>query len=353
MTVFNQAPLSDRNVVSAPTESPAPVPAGADANAPVGTNDEVIRLKSWSSDAEYADRLRNASAEDLYRVYLDERPGWTDSSAFFLDAADALEQKGQRQLALRVLSNLAEMNLENRALLRILGYRLLQAEQPRLAVPVFEKVLVLAPNEPQSYRDLGLAYAAVGDNQKAVDTLYEVVQRSWDARFPEVELIALTELNAIVAKSRRIDVSRIDPRLLRNLPLDLRAVLTWDADNTDIDLWVTDPFGEKAFYGNRLTRQGGRMSDDFTQGYGPEEFSLKSAVPGQYKVEANFYGQRQQIVAGATTLQLKLSTGFGTSRQKDRMVTLRLRGSGDVVYVGTFEVGEAGEAGGDDKGAGR
>lgn len=44
------------------------------------------------------------------------------------------------------------------------------------------------------------------------------------------------------------------------MPLDLRVVLTWYADNTDIDLWVTDPKGEKAFYGHQLTYQGGRMS---------------------------------------------------------------------------------------------
>ncbi|CAN0489379.1 unnamed protein product, partial [Phaeothamnion confervicola] len=159
-------------------------------------------------------------------------------------------------------------------------------------------------------------------------------------RFPEVELIALAELNAVVASAApKADVSRIDPRLLRSLPLDLRAVLTWDADNTDIDLWITDPNGEKAFYGNRLTWQGARMSADFTGGYGPEEFSLKVAKPGKYKVEAQFYGQRQQIVTGATTLQVRLTAKFGTAAAKEQLVTLRLKGGRDVVLVGEFEVG--------------
>jgi len=239
----------------------------------------------------------------------------------------------------RVLSNLAEMDLDNRAILRILGQRLMQAERPKLALPVFRKVLALAPDEPQSYRDLGLAYAADGQRQKAVDSLYQVVDRQWNGRFPEIELVALAELNAIVATSPQpLDVSRVDPRLLRNLPLALRVVLTWDADNTDIDLWVTDPNGERAFYGNRLSYQGGRMSPDFTGGYGPEEFSLKQAKPGKYKVEANYYGNRQQIVAGATTLQLELMTGFGTAKQKEQTVTLRLKDRQEVVLVGEFEV---------------
>ena len=199
----------------------------------------------------------------------------------------------------------------------------------------------LAPNEPQSWRDLGLAQAENRQTQQAVNNLYEVVRRPWHNRFPDIELIALAELNAIVATApEKLDTSAMDQRLLRNLPLDLRAVLSWDADNTDIDLWVTDPNGEKAFYANRLTYQGGASSRDFTGGYGPEEFSLKTAKPGKYLVQAQFYGHRQQVVAGATTLQLKLTTGFGTAQQKDQSVTLRLKGNKEVVTVGEFVVGE-------------
>jgi Ca-activated chloride channel homolog len=283
--------------------------------------------------------MREADAAKVYRVYLDEKSGFASSTAFYLDAADLLFAKHQPDLALRALSNLAEMDLENRHVLRILGYRLLQAGFPAVAIPVFRKVLELAPEEPQSYRDLGLALAAAGQPQKAIETLYEVVVKPWHNRFPEIELITLAELNAIVATSGTpLDTGAMDPRLLRNLPLDLRVILSWDADNTDIDLWVTDPNGEKAYYGNPLTYQGGRMSQDFTGGYGPEEFSLRHAKPGKYKVEAQFYGHRQQIVAGATTLSMKLSTRFGTSAQQEKAITLRLAGRSEVVLVGEFTV---------------
>jgi uncharacterized protein YfaP (DUF2135 family) len=80
------------------------------------------------------------------------------------------------------------------------------------------------------------------------------------------------------------------------------------------------------------------MSQDFTGGYGPEEFSLRTAKPGTYKVEAQFYGHRQQIVAGATTLQVKLATHFGTPQQQEKVVTLRLKSQSEVVFVGEFAV---------------
>ncbi|MES2068754.1 MAG: VIT domain-containing protein [Pseudomonadota bacterium] len=301
-----------------------------------------ISLKKWTSDAPYIARMKAASADAIYAVYLDEKPSYADSSAFFLDAADMLLEKGRRDLGLRVLSNLAEMDLENRQVLRILGYRLLEANAPELAIPVFIKVQQLAEEEPQSYRDLGLAYAADKQYQAAIDQLNEVVVRSWDGRFRDIEIIALAELNAIVVKAnaykQKLDVSRVDPRLLKNLPLDVRAVMSWDADNSDMDLWVTDPNNERCFYGHQLTYQGGRMSSDVTQGYGPEEFSLRNAKPGKYKIQANFYGNRQQVVAGATTLQLRLTTGFGTTDAREKMITLRLKERGETVFVGEFEV---------------
>lgn len=298
-----------------------------------------IQLQAWAPDSPYARRLRGAKAEDLYPLYLDERDSHADSTAFYLDVADLLLQKGRRAEALRVLSNLAELKLENRHVLRVLGYRLMQAKDYARAVQVFREVLRLADEEPQSHRDLGLALSASGQRQEGIERLYEVAARPWDSRFSEVELVALNELNAIVATSpQRLDTAFIDRRLLRNMPLDLRVVLAWDSDNSDMDLWVTDPNGERCFYGNKNTYQGGLLSDDFTGGYGPEEFVLKDAKPGKYKVEANFFGDRQQIVTGATTLGMMFSTGWGTKRQNDQTVTLRLTGKSETVFVGEFEV---------------
>ena len=298
-----------------------------------------IQLQAWAPDSPYARRLRGANAENLYSVYLDERDSHASSTAFYLDVADLLLQKNRRAEALRVLSNLAELDLENRHVLRVLGYRLMQAKDYARAVQVFREVLRLADEEPQSHRDLGLALAAAGQRQEGIERLYEVAARPWDGRFSEVELVAINELNAIIATSpSALDSAFVDRRLLKNMPLDLRVVLGWDSDNSDMDLWVTDPNGERCYYGNRNTFQGGLISDDFTGGYGPEEFVLRDAKPGKYKVEANFFGDRQQIVTGATTLSMLFSTGWGTRRQQDQSVILRLSGQSETVFVGEFEV---------------
>lgn len=342
-------PVAPAPAMVAPAAPAAPAPVAARSpgqprgdDGATATAAATITLRPWQPDEPYARRLRAAKPEEMYAIYLDERRGYPNSSAFFLDVADLLVERGQIDLGVRVLSNLAEMDLENRHLLRILGYRLLLAGRPLDAVPVLAEVMRLAPDEPQSWRDLGQAWAQAGEPDLAVHHLMEVVLRPWDGRFPDVDLIALNELNAIAARAEAaghpVNLSRLDPRLRRVLPLDLRVALTWDADNTDIDLWVIDPNGEAAYFAHPLTLQGGLMSRDFTRGFGPEVFSLRDAKPGTYTVQARFYGHTQQVVAPATTLMARLSTGFGTAGQQDRDLVVRLSGRGDMVTIGTFTV---------------
>ncbi|VEA02143.1 Uncharacterized protein conserved in bacteria [Salmonella enterica subsp. salamae] len=68
------------------------------------------------------------------------------------------------------------------------------------------------------------------------------------------------------------------------IPAKLRIVLSWDSDNTDIDLHVVTPDGEHAWYGNRNLRNGGSLDMDVTTGYGPEIFSTPTPVKGPWLV---------------------------------------------------------------------
>ena len=216
----------------------------------------------------------------------------------------------------------------------------MQAKQPELAMMVFQRVSEeLAPDEPQSFRDLGLAQAAADHEQEAINNFAEVMLKPWDPRFSEVELITLADLNALVAAAEHpLDVSRLDPRLLVNMPLDVRAVLTWDASDSDLDLWVTDPEGELCRFDHRFTVQGGRLSRDVTTGYGPEEFSLKHARPGHYKIEVNYYGANAQLVSGVITATVHLTAAFGSAHPEDKALTVRLHRQSDRVLIGEFDI---------------
>ncbi len=294
----------------------------------------VIALREWTPDTPYLRELKETPPPRQLEVYRHYRSEYGRSPAFFLDLYDFFAGRNP-DLAMQVLSNLAEMELENHTLLRILGRKLQQAGQLEWACEAFEEVLRLRPEEPQSFRDLALARADQGRTEEALRLLYRIVTQRWQ-RFDGIELIALMELNRIVGRTGFRDLERlgIDRRFIRNLGLDLRVVLNWDADATDIDLWVVEPSGETCNYQRKLSAIGGLFTNDFTQGYGPEEYVLRKGLPGRYQIKTDFYGSNAQKMLGAVTLQLEIITGFGRPGEKRRTVTVRLTEKKEKLVIG-------------------
>ena len=312
-----------------------------------------ISLKAWDPATPYIAALKAAAPEDRFDVYLAERATWGTAPAFFLDCADFFAAH-DRAVALRVLSNLVELDLEDPALLRVYAHRLVQVEELDLAILTFERIRDLRPEEPQSHRDLGLALAAradkratrptnravaLSDYQRAMDLLADVVMDEWD-RFAEIELIALVELNDILPKARTLGDVRVpvDARLVQHLDMDVRIVMSWDADMTDMDLHVLEPSGEEAYYGHNETGIGGRVSRDFTQGYGPEEYSIRRAMPGTYELKTKFFGSSAAQLQGAVTLYVDLYTDYGRPTQQKQSITLRLAEQKDTFTVGEITI---------------
>lgn len=356
----NQAPGDDRRSrEEAPRSEPRPAaPAEAaperngHANADAKKADKdgsdgpttpppSITLKAWDPKTPYIEAFKKVTDKKaLYDAYLEQRASYAASTAFFLDSADYFYGQKEPGLALRILSNLAELELESAPLLRILGYRLAQANELDLAATVFKVVARMRPEEPQSLRDLGLVQADAKHFPEAVATLEQVVLGKWDGRFPDIELIALGELNDVIRRAGSKSGATLPDDLIQALDCDLRVILTWDADACDMDLWVTEPSGEKAFYGHTATTIGGNFGKDFTQGYGPEEYIVKKAMKGTFKIQINYYGNRQQLLAGDTTIQVLVVKNWGRPNEERQAVTRRLKDKQEVLDIADVVFGK-------------
>ncbi|MBR6215987.1 MAG: DUF2135 domain-containing protein, partial [Spirochaetaceae bacterium] len=310
----------------------------ADGQARNTTASSKIELQSWSPDNDYLKKLKKTSLERMYTVYLELKAEYKSSPAFFMEVSDYFFDEGLKDEAYRILSNLAEMEIENSDILRALGNKLVERKDYANAIWVYKKLTKIRSEIPQFYRDLAMAYHYNGENQNAVDTLWSMSSKAWDSRFEEIQQIALNDMNSIIAlsgKKSKLDTSSIDKKLMENFPVDVRVVLTWNTDNCDIDLWVTDPDGEKCYYQNKVTANGGHLSRDFTQGYGPEEFCIKEAPEGTYKIEANYYGTSSQKMLQPVIVQAEVFTNFGRENQKREVLTLQLDSVKGVFTIGT------------------
>jgi tetratricopeptide (TPR) repeat protein len=299
-----------------------------------------IELNAWKPDVPYLKTLAKVAANERMSKYFALKKQYSQQPSFFVDVARFFIEGNEKKIGLQILSNVSEMKLENPELLRLVGNQLLEAGEKELAVETFKQVLEMKEEDPQSYRDLALAYNEIAEYNKSIDLLYKLVTGIWDGRFGDVKGIALNEMNAIIsAHTGSVNTAAIDKRLIFAMPVDVRIVVGWNTDNSDVDLWVTDPLKEKCFYEHTETAIGGRISRDVTQGYGPEEYSLKKAANGEYSIEVNLYGDTRENLGGPIAIKAELFTDFGKATQKRKMINLRVVENKEVVKIGSLSFG--------------
>ena len=164
------------------------------------------------------------------------------------------------------------------------------------------------------------------------------MSKDW-ARFEDVKDVVLNEMNHLIDKHKSaLDLNAIDSKFIKAMPLDIRVVIDWSSNDNDIDLWVVDPQGEKCYYKNRFTRLGGKISRDFTRGYGPEEYSVKIAKRGIYTVYINYFSESRQRITGPVTVYATLYTHWGTDRENFQRITIQLKEGKETRQIGEVEI---------------
>ena len=362
-----------------------------------GGGGATITVQPWNPDSPYLKKIADAKAP--YAEYLAQRKEHGSSPAFFMDCASWFFKKGGDEGAMlgwRILSNMAEFKLEDAAVWRSMGWRLREAGQYGAAVLCFRHALRLRGEEGQSRRDLALVLAeraktaiAGGDFEKLRDKLLKEGQKTAgpdlkisvdglmnsiigeakkdlaeamallkEAAFTnfarrsgrrsndrQVSIVALEELNALIAWCEAVKwpdgqkpaYPELDSAYRRDLPVKIRIVLSWDADETDIDLHVLEPEGEEAYYGHRRTDAGGFVSEDVTTGYGPEEY-LRKEGKGIFKILTNYYASHQTALTGPATVTATVYTDWATAAEAFRILTLRLDKPKDKLLIGEIEI---------------
>jgi tetratricopeptide (TPR) repeat protein len=124
-----------------------------------------IILQPWDSAAPFLTEFDPDQKADWYAIYLKNAQSYGASPGFYTDCSDFFWRNDEPALALRILSNLAEMRLDDATLLRVMAYRLARMHELDLAIETLEQALQLRPEEPQSYRDLALMLSERADRR--------------------------------------------------------------------------------------------------------------------------------------------------------------------------------------------
>jgi len=296
---------------------------------------EVERAE-WASDRPYLKALRAANPAARERVLAEQQAAHGSLPAFWLDVSEYYHSIGRREEALRLLLSALELPTRDSETLGIVAERLIRWGDLGRGIALYERMVAMDRDHPQPRRGLAIALAkraaqaspepAKRDLARAIAILSELVLDVDDDDYEGFNLVSLTELNAMIARYRRLGGTGVplDPRLVANLDLDLRIVVEWKNEQLDVDSWVIEPNGELASYWNDDTAIGGRLSSETTDGSGPEQYMLRRAPLGTFELKAEIWSDDSLNPNGTTRVIGRLIRNFGRPNEQEEMVEVEL-----------------------------
>ncbi|MBA2543830.1 MAG: DUF2135 domain-containing protein [Deltaproteobacteria bacterium] len=249
--------------------------------------------------------------------------------------ADARRARATPQDALKSLSSLVEQNPGDAVLARDVGFSAMDLGLRAQAYHLFRRVAEARPHEPQTYRAMAQALAAMGKHELAI-AYYEIpLAGTWEPRFGDLRTIVVLDyvrfLRGVIAKPGADNVRGYAQSRLATLSQEVKmdradvvVSITWNTDATDVDLHVIEPSGEECFYQHRRTRSGGELTQDVTQGYGPEMYVLRKAPVGNYNVFAHYFASDRNRASARTKVYVTMFENWGMpdERVTERVIAL-------------------------------
>ncbi|WP_417939389.1 VIT domain-containing protein [Flavobacterium sp. RS13.1] len=269
-------------------------------------------IKNWNPDRLYLKALASAPKEKQYDLYFELRKAQERNPSFYFDVAHFFYNQGDVKKALQVISNIADLGLENHQLYKTLTYTLRQWQDFEDALFTAKQVAKWRVHEPQSLRDYALALEDARKYQEAFDELIKALEVNYygemSGQYEGVEDIILMDLNRMIAEHSGLKTAKLDKKYLDKMPVDIRIIMNWNLMDVDLDLHVIEPTGEECYYSHTTTEAGAKFSKDFTQGYGPEQYLIRNAIKGKYQIKTNYFGERELTENGPATIMVEIYT---------------------------------------------
>ncbi len=283
--------------------------------------------------------------------------GWDDLPGSFhelLAAPEldylAFQQEAQRRLqaagpadALKAVSSLIERQPGDGQLSRDLAFQALQWGLPGHAWFLLLRVAEQRPWEPQTYLAMGECLAELERPDMAIACYELALGGSWDGRFGEFQQVAwygyLPLLQRVVRGDLPSGLRSFARHRLNELGgrygtsrADLVVAIQWNTEGNDIDLHVIEPSGEECFYSHPITDTG-RLSQDVTQGYGPEIYVCEQADSGVYQVRLHYYAGDTNRTGLRTRVFATVYRNWGTPAVEVERLAINLEENKQMVDV--------------------
>lgn len=252
-------------------------------------------------DEDYLAEIKQSTQREKLERYEELKKVHGDRAGFFFDMAQHLFECGFKAKAMTALYTASEVTGGDKEVLKAMGYIFEGWKEFGEAIKIYQELLLLDENNVSTWRDLAWAYYQHGNYQEAVNTMHDGILKVYDLYEyyrRDLKSMMLQEMNAIIAMhGKELNLSAINPALIRPLYLDLRIVLDCNKPTYLNKAVIKEPGGSICSE-SKISDNGGRVTYNSYQYYyqaysQPQEYQIAQAKEGKYRVSLKYQEHHQ------------------------------------------------------------
>lgn len=247
------------------------------------------------------------------------------SLEFYADAVVYFQEK-DKTVAKKILSDFAYVARNSPKALRTLAYLYEESGDVQQAYITYKRILKIAPQEAQSYRDMANAYKNVGEYNKSLELYINMLgERIKGIDFSGIEPVLKTELMHLAKRYKdKIEFSRLPNEwLTTSFKQDMRMVIEWSDKTVPFEFQFVNPSKKYYKWKHTLEENRERLEDEKSQGFQIEEFIIDDAPSGEWVVNVEYLGQQDNYKL-PPFLKYTLYRNYGTKSETKEVRVIKL-----------------------------
>ncbi|PQJ15109.1 hypothetical protein BST99_04630 [Aureicoccus marinus] len=261
-------------------------------------------------------------------VYEKYKGMYSSSPYFYLDVAKHLwKDRGDRKAVEQVLSEGDALWANNPVLLKGKAFLLDAMGESEAALATYQKIFELRPNYAQSFRDLAQAYTMNKEPKKAAAhySRYSYVksEKMMTHKSSDFDTLVMREQKQLLREYG----DEIIPDYNKFLNLDeedfagTRLVLEWNDGEAEFDLEFVNPQNQTYTWRHSLLDSPEQIEKEKKQGYSSKEFLLDGSLPGVWKMNVKYLGNKSLT---PTYFKLTQYSNFGKPNQSEKVSVFKV-----------------------------
>ena len=300
-------------------------------------NETVTSVKTTPAGEYLKAYKKSKSFEEAYALYLEQREAYLGDFNYFVEVSKYMMKWGKPDTWKKILLNTLELNPGRVGHLRYVGMVSKDRKDYAMAQGIYEYVLLLAPQESQSYRDLALV---LGDNhqyQKALDMYLKIKEDAYPGvNFSGLKKPLNSEMKRLILLHRnKLNTQGLPSHYMTPLNYDVRVVVDYNDIDAEFDLQFVNPQKKFFVWSHREFENASRFEQERAQGFNTEEFFLIDAEPGKWQINIEC---PEQDYRGPLALRYTVFRNYGTKNETQESKTLVLNNIEGKYLLGIIKI---------------